>query len=195
MADDWWTTLYNPHTPDTSSTRRPAPPRRTVTVGGGRLPPPGQVVDLDAPAESAAEPVPEDTVPEDTGEVHVHVTITQPNPDPAEQLGLWSRTWTTATSYIAPWKALMAVGASVAPIPVTGYSIATTWAYTVGELRGLHIGVAYAVGFGALALAGRRFHHTHGLLALTCTAVTSIGVLGAIDWYDPITALTGVTPS
>ncbi|MFI9200175.1 hypothetical protein [Streptomyces sp. NPDC053048] len=77
-----------------------------------------------------------------------------------------------------------------------GYSIATTWAYTVHESRSFGIPVAYALSLGplgaALAAERRASGTLRQLIARTGIVVTLIGVMGAIDFYDPVTALTGV---
>ncbi|MGK5728949.1 hypothetical protein ACSNOG_05295 [Streptomyces sp. URMC 124] len=83
-----------------------------------------------------------------------------------------------------------------------GYSIATTWAYTVQEARGFGIGWAYGLGLGTFALAAlsEASNARHGaglrrqLATRTALVIAFIGAIGAIDLYDPVTALTGVHP-
>lgn len=86
----------------------------------------------------------------------------------------------------------------LAPIPFTGYSAATTWAYAVSEIRAEHgYGWGYATAAGALALAclyDARGRHWR-VITRASAVVALVGVLGAIHWYDPITLITGVHPS
>lgn len=135
-------------------------------------------------------PAPRPLAPEPAAE---SASAAEPEPEPDEQgPGVWSRTWDAFTDRVSPWKAVLALAVAVVPIPWTGYSAAVTWAYTVSEARGFHLGFGYGLGFGAFVLAVRRLTRTRSVLALWCTAVTFIGLFGAMSWYDPILWLTGV---
>ncbi|MCT2591127.1 hypothetical protein LHJ74_14620 [Streptomyces sp. N2-109] len=71
MADDWWDDVYDPDAPDTASSS-PAPKAGTIrrAAGGGRLPAPGQLVDLDAAEQQPdTDPDTADTGPDDADEV------------------------------------------------------------------------------------------------------------------------------
>lgn len=93
--------------------------------------------------------------------------------------------------------ASLALAATVVPIPHVGYSAATIWAYSVGQIRADHgAGWGYLVGGGTFLLAawlvsqrGRRA----GVLRLTFLAITLVGLTGVVSWFDPITFVTGVT--
>lgn len=126
------------------------------------------------------------------GELVVRHTVELVWAEPEPEPGRWDRLRAWATSHIHPWQAVAALTAAVIPIPWTGYSIATTWAYTVSEARAMHPGLGYTIAFGAAGLAVHRLIRRPALLPLFATVVTGIGTLGAIDLYDPIQILTGV---
>lgn len=144
-----------------------------------------------APPQSPGMPWPPPAAP-DPAPLEVHVTLDLNPPEPEPQPGIWSRAWTWTTSHIKPWALLLALAAAVTPIPYTGYSIGTTWAYTVSQARQFGMGWAYALAFGTFALAATRFVRTGRLLPLFAMVVTFIGLFGAIDLFDPVTWLTGV---
>ncbi|MFJ1995300.1 hypothetical protein [Streptomyces asiaticus] len=123
--------------------------------------------------------------------VHTHIVVPADEPE-SEPESRWSRLWDWATSIAAPWKVGAALVGAVFPIPWTGYSAVTTWAYTLSKAREMHVGFAYGLGGAALLLAVQRFRAHHGLIALWSVAVAGIGFTGAISFFDPVTALTGV---
>ncbi|WP_431980029.1 hypothetical protein [Streptomyces qinglanensis] len=129
------------------------------------------------------------------GPIEVYVTLV---PVPAEQEdepGIWARAWTWLTDRIKPWKAAIATAAAVAPMwPLSPYSAATTWAYTMGEARDMHLATGYALAFGTFGVAALRLVRSRnpGMRVLFATVVTFVGLFGAVDWYDPISWLTGV---
>ncbi|WP_431781726.1 hypothetical protein [Streptomyces chumphonensis] len=122
--------------------------------------------------------------------VHVHVPlVVPPEPEPGPW---WERLWDAAVRYVSPWRALVGLTLPLLPIPGTGYSTATTWAYTVAQAREAHIGTGYAVAGGALVLAGLWLHRRRSALSLAGLTTAFVGTFGAIHWFDPITWLTGV---
>jgi hypothetical protein len=140
------------------------------------------------PAHPNPEPAPE---PANPGPIEVRITF-EPEPvEPEPAPGLWDR-----VRGVAPvWKILAALAAAVAPIPGVGYSVGAIWAYCVGEARA-DFGPAhgYALALVPLLLAGRAFFRTRALRWLFALVVALIGLTGALHWFDPITALTGVHP-
>lgn len=102
------------------------------------------------------------------------------------------RDWTWLTSWLRPWQTLTAGLASVFPA-FNGYSLATGWAAALHDMRTTEaISAAYTYAGVVLALAFvLDFKRRRWLLRVfLITAV--IGALGALDWFDPITFVTGV---
>lgn len=121
----------------------------------------------------------------------MHVTVVvAPEPELEPERPSW---WQRLTPRIAAWRVVLALVLAFAPIPWTGYSAATTWAYSVGEAREMAMWLGYATAFGSFGLAAGWLMRKRSALALAATAVTFIGISGAIHWYDPITWLTGAT--
>lgn len=180
-------------------TNRPIIPSRIIPAGQPiptappMPPPPPGATDLPPWREPPAPPPPPPAAPP-PGEVVVRHTVelvwAEPEPEPSR----WARLWAWATRYVRPWQAVAAVAGALVPIPWTGYSVATTWAYTMSEARGMHVGLGYALAFGTFGLATYRLIRAPRLLPLFATVVTGIGTLGAIDLYDPVQILTGVRP-
>lgn len=111
------------------------------------------------------------------------------------------RLWAWLRTYATPLQTLTGLTLAVAPILPGGNSFAGTWLYTVGEARGFGAGWAYALGGGALALAGfgiarkrdqRREGRGSSGARIFFFAVTFVGAFGAINLYDPVTWITGV---
>lgn len=122
--------------------------------------------------------------------VRVEVVFPEPEPDPSR----WQRLTAWLQQFGRPWQAAAALTLAVAPIPGVGYSTATVWAYTVDLGRDLGPWQPYALGVPPFALVAARILHRGGsVYRLFGLAVTSFGVYGAIDWFDIITVLTGVT--
>lgn len=145
------------------------------------------------PPTPPAPPVPPAApAPEPPREVVVRHTVELVWPEPEPEPTRWQRLWTWATGIARPWQAGLALLGAVVPIPWTGYSAATTWAYTMSEARAMNVGLGYALAFGAFGLAVHRLIRRRGVWPLWATVVTGIGLFGAIDLYDPIQILTGV---
>lgn len=180
-------------------TDQPIVPSRIIPAGQAipTAPPPGPPAPPGTtnlpPWRTPTPPPPPPPAAPEPGELivrhQVELVFPAPEPEPTrwERLRAWLGTW------VRPWQAAIAVAAAVTPIPWTGYSAATTWAFTMSEARGMHVGFAYGLAFGALGLATYRLVRRPGLLPLFATVVTGIGTLGAADWFDLITALTGVS--
>ncbi|MGW7198480.1 hypothetical protein [Streptomyces chryseus] len=125
-------------------------------------------------------------------EVRVSFTPASPVPEPSR----WERFTSWLGTYVRPWQAVSALALAVIPIPWTGYSTGTTWAYTVSLARDeFGQGAAYALALTPLMTAVWRITRSGGtLLRLLLLAVSVIGLVGAMHWYDPVTWITGVTP-
>jgi hypothetical protein len=123
--------------------------------------------------------------------VTVEVVFPEP-PEPEPEPGRWERLWSAVTTFVNPWKAVAALAAAVIPVPWTGYSAASTWAFTMSEARAMHPALGYSIAIGAFALAARRLTVRRSLLALWATAVTFFGIIGAADWFDVVVIITGV---
>ncbi|MBK3556277.1 hypothetical protein JHN55_06955 [Streptomyces sp. MBT56] len=190
--------------------RTPIIPTRIIP-GGAPLPagppPPGAVPPWRAPAPAAAAPppppppappavaVPPPPPPEPVHVHHVHVTV-QPVPyyEPIEPTR-WERLWAWIRTIGRPWQLIVALLAAVIPFPFTGHSAASTWAYTVNLAR-TEWGVPYGYALAGLALAWvvlRIVRHGGTLLRIWAGVVTVIGLISAIDLFDVVTLLTGVT--
>ena len=124
------------------------------------------------------------------------MTVDLVRPEPEPEPTWWERLTYWLASKIHPvwsWRGLLAMGAALVPIPWTGYSVATTWAYTVSQARQFGYGWGYALG-GTAALLAVQSLRRGGPTAprMLGGVVAFIGVLGAISLYDPILILTGV---
>ncbi|MFJ3834462.1 hypothetical protein ACIPY6_02975 [Streptomyces sp. NPDC090054] len=157
------------------------------------------------PAQSTPPPAPPPPPPPSTpnwwtlppptpGPIQVHVTLhpatLPPPPTRWERLAAWLR------RFGQPWQAAAALVLAVTPIPGVGvgYSIATTWAYVVEMGHDIGPWQPYALGCLPFALVATRILRRGGTVyRLFLLVVTGFGVWGAIDPFDLITLLTGVT--
>lgn len=174
----------------------PLPPRAPEP---GEAPPWRTAPRASPPAPPANPPPPDDWreghPPPAAGPIEIRVSVdlapVEPEPEPSR--------WQRLSAWIArnhPWRALAAFALAVFPIPFTGYSAATTWAYTVGEAREAFgtghgyalAGIPFVLVVWRLVRSGGTFLHAFGL------AVFLVGLTGAISLYDPVTWITGVTP-
>ncbi|MFD4745029.1 hypothetical protein ACFWOS_06170 [Streptomyces rubiginosohelvolus] len=190
--------------------RTPIIPTRIIP-GGAPLPagppPPGAVPPWRTPATAAAAPpppppaappavaVPAPPPPEPVHVHHVHVTV-QPVPyyEPIEPTR-WERLWAWVRTIGRPWQLIVALLAAVLPIPATGHSAASTWAYTVNLAR-TEWGTPYGYALAGLALGLvvlRIVRHGGTVLRIWAGVVTVIGLISAINLFDVVTLLTGVT--
>ncbi|MGY0023737.1 hypothetical protein ACVHNB_32810 [Streptomyces sp. YJ-C3] len=107
-------------------------------------------------------------------------------PEPDER-----RDWSWLMRWIRPWQSFTAGAVSVLPL-FNGWSLATGWARALHEMRTDTLAGAYTtalLALGAAFLLDKRRKRWLLRLALITTAVGSLGVL---DWFDPITFVTGV---
>ncbi|MET9204097.1 hypothetical protein ABZW38_02845 [Streptomyces bacillaris] len=189
------------------TTRKPIIPSRIIP-GGAPLPPgpppPGAVPPWRTPAAPAVPPPPPPAAPPTTTstpapppppQIHVHVTL-QPEPYYDEpEPSRWQLLWAWITSLGRPWQLILALLAAVLPVPVLGHSAASTWAYTVTLAR-TEWGAPYGYALAGLALGWvvlRTVRHGGTLLRIWAGVVTLIGLISAINLFDVVTLLTGVT--
>ncbi|MEV6074939.1 hypothetical protein AB0L80_07510 [Streptomyces sp. NPDC052069] len=191
------------------TTRKPIIPTRIIP-GGAPLPagppPPGAVPPWRTPAPAAAAPPPPPPVPPAVAvpapapappppvpQIHVHLVAPyyeEPEPTRRERLWAWLR------QIGRPWQICGALALASVPL-FDGHSVATLWASAVAEARaegGQDAG--YALALTPLAIAVIRIIQGGGTLGrLLLLAISLVGLMGAIDLYDPVTWLTGVDPS
>ncbi|MBD2831653.1 hypothetical protein ID871_09215 [Streptomyces pratensis] len=112
-----------------------------------------------------------------------------PEPTRRERLWAWLRT------IGRPWQVCGALAIALVPIPGVGYSVATIWASCVHLTRAeWGQGTGYALACTPLAIAVMRITRSGGTLRrLLLLAVSLVGLTGAIDLYDPVTWITGVS--
>jgi hypothetical protein len=102
------------------------------------------------------------------------------------------RDWTWLTGWIRPWHTLGAGAIALFPA-VKGYSLATGWAAALHDMRTDHLAGAYTTATLAVA-ATFALDLRRGRLATRVFLITAvIGGTGVLDWFDPITFVTGVT--
>jgi hypothetical protein len=162
----------------------PAPPAEPP-------PPPAAPLAVPVPPPPAAGPPP----------VHVVVTLVPPDYGPDPEPTRRERLWVWLRTYATPVQAVAGLVLAVAPIRPGGYSCAVTWYATVAEAREFGTGWGYAIGGGALLLAGfalvrkteqRREGKGSSFVRVWFLAVTAVGALGAVHPFDPVTWITGV---
>lgn len=158
------------------------PPWRTAPP----LPPPPPPPPAAPTWYSAPPPPPADIVQR----IQVELVFPPPEPEPTrrELFTAWLH------SFGSPWQAAAALALAVTPVPGTGYSIATTWAYIVDLGRDIGPWQPYALGVLPFAVVVTRIRrHGGSVRRLFLLAVTGFGVWGALRWFDFVTILTGVT--
>jgi hypothetical protein len=121
-------------------------------------------------------------------DVRVTVDLVYPTPEPEP-----ARDWSWLWAWLRPWQTIAAAAIAALPVLPHGYSPITEWAYVLHQCRTeASTGAAYVlagVGLGVTLLLDRS--GTWWARMLLVTAV--IGATGAMSWFDPVTALTGVT--
>ncbi|WP_245876963.1 hypothetical protein [Streptomyces uncialis] len=169
-------------------TDRPITPARIIPAGAplpARSPEPGEVPPWREP------PPPPPGPPAAPGpivhRVQVELVFPEPDPDPP---GLLSRLW----DWLCDWRLLTAVTAAVVPW-MAGDSPVTAWAHTLAECR-TEAGTtaAYVLAISAAGGAWALDRHTGRWFPRLLLVTAVIGSTGAISLFDPITALTGVSP-
>ncbi|MEU0157949.1 hypothetical protein ABZ154_03650 [Streptomyces sp. NPDC006261] len=162
------------------------PPWRAPAPAAPPTPPPAA-----PPAVPAAAPAPPPPPP--TPQVHVHLVAPYyEEHEPTRRERLWA--WITSIG--RPWQIAAALILAFLPIPGVGYSVATIWASVVTTARAEYGQAnAYALALTPLAIALMRIVRGGGTLRrLLLLAVSLVGLMGAIDLYDPVTWITGVRP-
>ncbi|MEV4440336.1 hypothetical protein AB0K09_15195 [Streptomyces sp. NPDC049577] len=176
-----------------------APPMPPARPGSTDLPPWRTAAPPPPPPPASPPPggAPPWDAPSPPGPIEVRVVVDLvhpgPEPEPARRGGWW---WGWLWPHLRPVQTFVGGFLALVPMPWTGYSAATTWAYVVHESRDFAVPVAYALGLGAFAVAIGAERRAAGVLrqlvARTGLVITFVGVMGAIDLFDPVTALTGV---
>ncbi|MFD7016100.1 hypothetical protein [Streptomyces sp. NPDC059928] len=127
------------------------------------------------------------------GPLDVRVTVdlvyppAEPEPVPP------SRDWSWLWQWARPVQTLVTAGIAAVPWLPHGRSLITEWAECLHQCRSeASTGGAYVLAGVGLGLAfildrSRRWW------ARTLLVTTVIGATGAMDWYDAVTAVTGVT--
>jgi len=112
----------------------------------------------------------------------------------------FERVWDWTESRISPYGAVIAMAASVIPIPFAGYSLGALWGSVLYHVRiDIHPAVAYIIALAAIAIASRRLvrrvHAQVGaswsLFLLSCSVVGAF--YGVIRFVDIVTITTGVS--
>lgn len=158
-----------------------------------RIIPPG--APLPAPAAPTPPPPPLPAGPPPTpGPLivrHVHqILLVPPAPEPT----WWDRIRALLGRVGRPWQALLGLALAVTPVLPGGYSLATTWWWCVAQTRHYHGALpAYSLALGAVLTTGTLLTRRPTVTRLTLLAITTVGALGAVRLFDPITALTGVS--
>lgn len=186
-------------------TDRPITPTRIIPAGAplpNRGPLPGEAPPWwEKPAAPAppAPPAPPPAVPAAPApappplpapQVHVHVVMAY---EPEQQPTRWERLWAALRRLGRPWQICGALTLALLPIPGTGHSAATGWAYAVSQARAEQgQGAGYVLALTPLAITLIRLSRGGTLPRLLLLAISLVGVTGAIHLYDPVTWITGV---
>lgn len=183
------------YTPGPHMTGSPITPTRIIPASAllpPRAPEPGEEPPWRTPPAPPMPPAPVPGPPPEVVHRHtVEVILVPPvaEPDPT----WWDRALGAVRRIGQPWQVALALAGAVAPVLPGRYSAGTTWAYCVHQIRADHGAAwAYGVAVGVLLLAAGAVYHRPGLIRIWIGAVALIGISGAMSWWDPIAALTGV---
>ncbi|MHC5259893.1 hypothetical protein ACYSUO_18605 [Streptomyces sp. UC4497] len=110
----------------------------------------------------------------------------EPNAAPRER-----RDWSWLWQWLRPWGTFTAGAVSVLPL-FSGWSLATGWARVLHEMRDDTIGGAYTAAALAVAVTYLLDLKRRRWLLRLALVTSVIGSLGVLDWFDPITFVTGV---
>lgn len=186
-------------------TDKPILPTRVIPPGvalPARPPEPGELPPWHTAPAPAAPPAPP-TVP--SGPVpypdppapvevrHVHdVALTWVDPDPEPDPPLWTRVWDWLWGHLITWRMLLAIGAALLPW-AGGRSPVGVWASVVGQAR-TEAGVtaAYVIAAVAVAVTWALDRRTGRTVPRFLFVTAALGAVGVLDWFDPITLVTGV---
>lgn len=173
----------------TTMSSEPVTPIRIIPAGAplpARPPEPGETpLWHTAPPPPSA--VPASSPPPTEVVVHViHDAAIPPAPPPPAPL--WARAW----DWLARWRVITALATALVPW-WAGTSPVSAWAHTLHQARTeAGTGAAYVIAGAALAAAWALDKHTNRWIPRVLLTTALIGSLGAMAWFDPITALTGV---
>lgn len=169
----------------------PITPTRIIPGGAplpGRSPQPGELPPWrepppPPPAAPAPPPPPPPAPAPGTIEVRVTYAPLPVEPEPSRWQWLWN--------WLRPWQSLAA--ATIALLPAfDGWSMATGWAAALHDARTTEsISASYVL--ASVALGGSFLLDRTGRFLPRVLLVTAVvGATGALDWYDPVTLVTGV---
>ena len=168
----------------------PLPRRAPAPQPAAAAPPPPPRPPRPPATATAPQPAPPAAAGPVVHHVHHHVLLVPAEPEQPR------RSWAWLTSRLHPWITLGAAFATLVPLNSDGTSCVSAWAHTLTEARDFGIAGAYVLAGSAITLAAVAEHtaHTRGrqLVARALLVVALLGGTGAINLYDPITALTGV---
>ncbi|MEV5944530.1 hypothetical protein [Streptomyces sp. NPDC051994] len=124
-------------------------------------------------------------------DVRVTVDVVYPTaePEPKPPPRDWSWLW----RWLRPVQTIAAAGIATVPLLPHDRSLITAWADALYQCRteastgGAYVLAGVGLGLALLLDRSRRWW------ARTLLVTAIVGATGAMDWFDPVTALTGVT--
>lgn len=111
-------------------------------------------------------------------------------PAPPEDGARPPRRWSWLTGWIRPWHTLTAGVVAVLPV-FGGWSLTTGWAHALHDMRSESVSGAYLTAAAAVGLAFLLDLRRRRWLLRLALITTTVGALGVLDWYDPVTLITG----
>ncbi|MER5559682.1 hypothetical protein ABT071_13860 [Streptomyces sp. NPDC002506] len=121
-------------------------------------------------------------------DVRVTVDLVYPTPEPEP-----ARDWSWLWERLRPVQSVLTAGIAALPVLPYGYSLITGWSEVLHRCRiEASTGGAYVlagVGLGVALLLDRSRRWWARMLLVTAI----VGATGAMNWFDPVTAVTGVT--
>ncbi|PWG14033.1 hypothetical protein DF268_08565 [Streptomyces sp. V2] len=173
--------------------RRPVTPTRIIPADAplpDRAPEPGEIPPWRTPPTPPPAPPPP-PAPVEIHHVHVHQVVVAET-ETEEQPPLWARVWDWLSERLITWRMLIAILAALIPW-AGGRSPVGAWAHTLHQARTeAGIGAAYVIAGVAVAAAWALDRRSSRAFPRFLLVTALFGSLGVLDWYDPITALTGV---
>lgn len=186
-------------------TDKPIVPTRILPAGAplpDRPPQPGELppwrMPPPPPAPPASPPPPAwpsmGPAPAPPEVMHViHEVIVTPAPPPEPDPPLWARAWDWLWDHLVTWRMLLAIAAALLPW-ADGHSPVGVWSRVVHQAR-TEAGVpaAYVIAAVGLAATWALDRHTGRAVPRFLFVTATLGAVGALDWWDPILLLTGVS--
>ncbi|WP_328313108.1 hypothetical protein OG432_24515 [Streptomyces sp. NBC_00442] len=163
-----------------------------------RIIPPGVHIPIPLPAAPPPPPPPPPARPSwyampdppTPGPLDVRVTVDLVYPVPEPEA---SRDWSWLWEWLRPVQSVLAAGIAALPVLPHGYSLITAWAETLHQCRAeASTGGAYTLAVVALGVT-LLLDRSRRWWARTLLVAAIVGASGAMSWFDPVTALTGVT--